>query len=533
MIDTVAISVALAVTFTGGQRVALEVARPLPVEETPAPAEDDSEPQAPESESVSTANREAPPARRGVPARTPRRHASQRGSTTDTPDAPVRGSHALGRATWSISSTAAPVRTPPPPATAPPNTGQGPPDADTLLYYDVRIFGGINGTNTGYKEDFMVYEGHPTQDRPLLIVFHRFGVGYLDAWIHTKFFQEARLRDWHVLAPLSASGVHFGSIEGQIGTEKAIEWTLANLNVDKSRIYAVGFSMGGGAALNFAARHTDPDQYMFAAVADHTGGVSLPNGYIKTTLATQGILDFWFGTGLPGSADYWKMMRSSVIDFDPQTLQVDLTNNLSRNIRHMPVKVWRASNEPALTAYLSEECDVFVTHQNQIGGKAAYEIVPYSEHEWDLLDEGEALQWLGQHTLTVPTNGHTLADHDGSYFHFDVTQDAPGAFTRFSWDVDPLPAINKMDLFNTANLTQLRVDPISADFDHLAPFEMVLSTADDLADEVVLSPWPFEPSAVIRDGVQVFQNWTYDDQTRELTITEIDGIQEHTWVIQP
>ncbi len=522
MIDAVAVAVALCLTLSGGRQLAQEAVRRLPLEQPPAP---DARVETPEPEVPTEALQEpAQPPRRvvvGMP-RPTGSSGSERGS------APARA------APRPLSSSSAPTRIAPAPVTARPPAGGSGTLTESLVYYVIRLFGGSKGTTTGYREEFMVFAPEQSQPRPLLVVFHRFGVGHLDAWVHTQFFQEARLRGWHVLAPLSASGVHFGSIEGQINTEAAMDWALANFNVDASRIYAVGFSMGGGAAVNFAARHQDPGQFRFAAVADHTGGISLPNSYLNTTSATRAILDFWFGDGSPGSAEHWKMMRSSALDFDPQTLQVDPSTNLARNLQHVPLKVWRASNEPLATSYLSAECDVLVSHLQAIGGQAEYEVVPYSAHEWDLLDEGEVLSWLSSHDLQMPTSGNTLADHDGKYFHFEVTQDVPGAFTPFSWNVEfPEPTPNKLALWDTANLTRLKVDSLGAGLDPDAYLEIELATADELGDEVVLSSWPRTPSAVFRDGIQVSQNWIYDDQRLELTIQETDGTQTHTWGVQP
>ena len=430
---------------------------------------------------------------------------------------------------WSATPGSATNRpTPPPdpnlPDEALPGAGQA------LLFYQVHIGGFGMGTQTGYWEDFFVYSPDQTKERPLLVVFHKYGVSHYDAWLNTEFFQEAVRRGWHIIAPLSASGVHMGSIEGQINTEKAIEWMMGNFNIDKDRIYGVGFSMGGGAVTNFAARHLDHAKYSFAAVVDHTGGIAHEDTYVQSP-STQFVFDFWFGNGNPGSTDPFKMARSCLLDFHPDTLVVDPTNDLARNLTSVPIKVTRAAVEPLSTAYLSKQCDVFVNHLLSLGGKVVYEIVPYFGHSWDMLDERATVDWLGVHRLKVPTAHSTLADGDYRYYHFDVTQDAPQAFTPFTWSVDT--TLNRLDLSATANLADLGVDLASAGLSATQTFELNLSTSDNLADEVTLQGWPTAPTAVHRDGVQEFTNWNYDSIEQELVIQEFDGTAAHQWVITP
>ena len=426
--------------------------------------------------------------------------------------------------------TAAPVakRSEPPPSGAPPESS--PDGGQSLLFYSVRIGGGGMGTGTGYYEEFIVSAPDQSKPRPLLVVFHKFGVSQQDIWLNTEFFQEAVRKKWHIVAPLSASGVHFGSRQGQINTEKAIEWMFDNFNVDRSRIYGIGFSMGGGAVTNFAARHLDPAELAFAAVVDHTGGIAHEDTYVQAPSA-QFIFDFWFGDGSPGSTDPFEMARACLLDFDPDTLVVDPTNDLARNLVTVPLRVTRASIEPLPTAYLPRQCDVLVSHLTTLGGVVDYDIVPFFGHTWNMLDDHATVDWLGVHRLKVPTAHDTLADEDRRYWHFDVVQEAAGAFTPFSWDLD-VPG-NALTLSATENLTQLGVDTASAGLDPAQVLTVTLSTADNLADEVALEGYAMAPSAVHRDGVQQFVNWTYQATEGLLVLQEWDGTQAHTWVVTP
>ncbi len=388
---------------------------------------------------------------------------------------------------------------------------------------------------TGYLEQFIVQPPNvaATTPAPLLVAFHKYGVSQKDIPINTTFIQEAIARNWYLIAPLGAAQIHFSSVESQINTEAAIEWLFANFAIDRTHIYGVGFSMGGGAVLNYAARHLDPAHAMMAAVIDHSGSVALKDVYVNDPGVQMPPypLDYWFGNGQPNSADPWKMARSSVINFDNITLAVEPDADLSRNLLHIAMRIVRASNDPV--AYLSRESDVLDQHMKALGDVGGnhygYYILPGTQHTWSLLNAHAACDWLATQTLVIPTNGNTLADHDGVYFRFTVEQDAAGVFTPFLWNFDSVA--NQLSLLSTKNLKRVTFDPIAAGLATNSALRLSLSTADGHADEVRVSNWPAIPSAVQRDGV-ASTSWSYSSSTKTLTISEFDG-GAHLWIVTP
>jgi hypothetical protein len=291
--------------------------------------------------------------------------------------------------------------------------------------------------------------------------------------------------------------------------------------------------MGGGSVTNYAARHLDPARHMFAAIIDHSGGVALNNTYYNDP-PTRFIFDFWYGDASPGSANPWKMTRSSVIDFDPLTLVPDTSTDLARNLLHIPLQIWRASNDPIF--YVPTQNDALDAHLRNdlgvpVGNAYSYNIVPYNGHDWTMIDHAAACDWLQQFTLQMPTSGNTLADHDGVYFQFFVEQDAAGAFTPFSWAIEAYN--NELDLGATANLKRVTIDAPGAGLDPLQPMIVHMGTSDGLPDELRLLSMPAQPTSVVRDGVSVFgPSWLYSPTSKELTISESDG-GPHEWIIFP
>jgi len=384
-------------------------------------------------------------------------------------------------------------------------------------------------TGTGTPERVWVQETALNQARPLLVVFHRFGVSELDAMVSTRYFEEARRRQWHVIAPRSYSQFHFSSLTSQVHTERAIEWALANLNVDPARLYAVGFSMGGGAALNFAARHLDLAGPRFAAVASLSGLLDHQNAYANEIVATQDLYDDTFGNGSTGSADPWLMLRSSLFQLDTLLVQVTPGTDLARNLAHTAVHLFRATGD---IPYLSTQHDVLAAHLTSLPlatGQHLSAISSYVGHSWDAIDERLVCDWLRQHQLSTPTSANTLADQDGAYYHFELEQDAAGAFSPFTWTLDS--QANSLSLTNTGNVQRITVRTTSAGLNPAALLEVTLSAADGFADEVVFQQWSTPPTQVLRDG-NPWLGWTHDGLNERLSLHETDAAA-HVWQITP
>ncbi len=399
-----------------------------------------------------------------------------------------------------------------------------------LTYYTLTINPG-----SGFAETFVVFvpTPFPLSPRPALVAFHGFGVSQMDIVVNTPLLQECAARKWILIAPLSASDGHFMCDPGQTNTQAVLDWALAGLPIDKTRIYAIGFSMGGGMALNYAARHLDPKRGMFAAMVDHTGAVDLNHVYASDPPA-QFVFDFWYGDGTPGSADPVLMTRGSVIRYDSLAQQVDPHSDLVHNLDHAPLRIVRAANDPL--AYLRTQCEILNAHLLSLGRLPGptyvYEVKPGSSHSWGTLDAKAACNWLKQFNLVLPSSGMTLASSDAMYFHFFVDQDDPSEFTPFTWKIDPIA--NELSVRDSANLAMLAVDTGSAGLSTSQPLVVVMSTADDEPDRIVLNSYAVPPASVLRDGGAALSGWwSYNPAAKTLLLTETEGSGVHTWTVIP
>jgi acetyl esterase/lipase len=388
---------------------------------------------------------------------------------------------------------------------------------------------------SGFSESFIIFAptAPSTLPRPLLVAFHGFGFTQKDIIFNTSFVSQCAERGWYMMAPLSASGGHFMSDPGMINTEAALAWTFSKFNIDKTRIYAAGFSMGGGMALNYAARHLDPMRGMFAAIVNHSGAVDLNDTY-ATDPASQFVFDFWYGNGTPNTANADKMTRSSVIQYDEVAGHVNPNTDLIRNLSHVPLQMLRASNDP-LTG-LIKQCDRLDEHLLSLGRipgpSYSYQVINGFEHSWDTLNEQAACDWLSQFSLTMPDNGRTLASSESFYFHFFVNQTDTTKLTPFTWSVDTIS--NQLNISETANLTSLAVITGWAGLHTNQQLTVVLQSGDGLDNNVTLNGYPVKPSAVLRDGMVLpATHWGYSAAGGTVSLTEYDGANAHTWVIQP
>ena len=399
------------------------------------------------------------------------------------------------------------------------------------------LLSGLLNIGDGWPENFLYVEPlpPPTQLVPLVVMFHKFGSTQLDLTKNTNFPNEVGARGWYLVCPLAANTQHFGSLQSQVHMEAVILDMLARYPlIDRNRIYAVGFSMGAGAVANYAARHVDPAKPMIAAMAAMSGGFSLPDTYYSDPPARI-YLDFWFGNNTVGSADAWKMARSSSVCFDPITGQVQSGTDLARNLTHIPMQIYHPVEDPL--PYLMRQGDIMSAHMQTLGAVVGpdfgYQHVPFGvdsyDHKWSMMDSRWTFGWLGQHTLSLPTAARTLADHDGIYFHFFVEQDTASAFTPFDWQLDT--ANNALRLAATSNLKRLTVDTLAAGLDPSMPLRIDLSTADGLADQVVFTSVPAAPTQVSRDGNATVA-WNYNATAQELTLIESDGLP-HIWSVVP
>jgi hypothetical protein len=381
----------------------------------------------------------------------------------------------------------------------------------------------LGNTGSGYLEYFVlqVPDQVPTGPTPLLVAFHQYGVSHADVPYHTNFTQEARARGWYMIGPYAASQTNFGSLPSQVNVSAVLAWARATFSIDATRIYGVGFSMGGGGCASYAARHLDPAASMFAAIVNHTGTVSLIHAYANESFSIQLILEGWFG-GSP-AAQTFAYRRCSTVDIDPQTELVGVGTDMGRNLSY--VRSWMADQDPQ--PYLPLQTQLFAAHMQALNPANVLTTAPGNMHSWSTLDDTAVCDWLAQYTLQEPSIGSTLADQDGAWHRFIVEQGAPGAFTPFSWFADS--NANRLSLWATANLKRISVDSGPLGLVYRGLLKLNMSSADGTGDQVLFLHVPSPPISITRNG-QPNATAVYNHQAQTLLIDEMSGSGAQ-WVI--
>jgi len=439
-----------------------------------------------------------------------------------------------------------------PPVSAPPAPG-GP--ANEILVPGVggyELLLRITVPSTGLDELFSLYvPGTPANSkRPMLVGFHGFGVSHLDLLFSTSFFFECEQRDWFMVAPFQFSGVgnsqiHFSSPQSQEHVEAVLDWVTSAYAVDKDRVYGVGFSQGGGAALSYAARHRDDEEVQFAAVANHTGTVSNRGVYLNSNAAVQAEMQLLFG-GAPGQKPF-EYQRSSVID-------TNASANLIPNGRHMAMNL---ESTPILSVYgfadpLTYLVDQSIAFDDFMDGLPAAShtllgaTVPapcfqggLTGHCWATLDEGFVCDWFSDKVLGEPERGSLLIDESGRWDMIEVEQSAANQFSSLNYLFER--SVNRFILFDRENVERLGVDLAAVNFSPLSQVDVATTAIDGAPVAIDVDGMIGLPSAVRRNGVPVVQSclppglfptWCYHASTGTITLNETGGALA-VWEIVP
>ncbi|QDV05103.1 hypothetical protein Poly30_05980 [Planctomycetes bacterium Poly30] len=389
----------------------------------------------------------------------------------------------------------------------------------------------LNLPGQTWQETFIV--GIPSNMQtpaPVLTLFHGYGEEPVNVLQNTTLAADAMARGWLVFIPLGAHKYNYGIDYAQENIELAFEFFASRLPVDMDRVYGVGFSMGGGAAASYAARHLDPNGIQFAAIVNHTGTTSLRATYQTSNDYNLFQSPLMFG-GTPDS-DPFRYLRSSTVDMDMVAGTVDLRGALSSNLSHVPVRHWYATMD--VNATIVEQTLALDQAMSQEGSDTGVVPRPYAIHSWSTLDNTVVLDWLEGQRLTRPAAGEvtkTVADRDGRWHDLDIRQVAGDELTPILWSVQA--QANALYLIDSKNLAEVAIDAPAAGLDMSRNLLVVFQIKDSSVTDIVLRGVDQMPTNVIRRGTAT-PPWTYDATEKTLTLHELNGIAGwSSWIIVP
>jgi len=344
---------------------------------------------------------------------------------------------------------------------------------------------GAGGTGTDLQELFW-YQVPGDYDAnapavPLVIAYHGYGGSANSVAVQSTIDEECNARGWLYVAPTGIDDKLFGSPVSQMNTEAAVQWMLDNYHVDAERIYMVGFSMGGGVTVNFAARRRDPDGIMIAAVGIVSGTFDWTASYNLGTPTLKTWLENSYNFGGSPLLQAFAYQRSSALYFTPGTYHplpgtLNSTLSMATNLGTTPTWVtWDLAD--TLPEVTSQE-PVFVSLMTSLGGIVESHPVTGTPvtHSWAVLDELALFDFFEQHVLErTPATFHALADGDVAVSWAGLTQSASLAFSRVDGDATATPAT--LSATGLDNLEQIALHAQLAGLSGAGPVRVLATTA--------------------------------------------------------
>ena len=260
----------------------------------------------------------------------------------------------------------------------------------------------------------------PGQPTPLLLAIHGWGDS---RWAPMgDYGQVAQAAGWLLAAP-DMHGERsayprppydhpLASRASQQDILDTIQWVRQRYNVDPSRIYLTGTSMGSQIALVTAAKNPG----LFAAVVADRGPTDLVRWYAESEPWRQMLIAQELG-GPPDTATWFEYQRRSPLSF-------------ARNLAHTPLRIYHATGDTTVLPHHSEDMVAAVLAADP-AAPLSYVTFP-GDHATPLPGGKEAVvQWLAGFSLGAPPPAFAaITDTSTTLWWVRVTQQ--GAAPRWT-----------------------------------------------------------------------------------------------------
>jgi hypothetical protein len=297
----------------------------------------------------------------------------------------------------------------------------------------------------------------------------------------------------------------FGSPLCLQNVDAALNWMLTNFNIDRDRIYLVGFSMGGGIVTNYAARHRDPAGTMIAAMGivsgtfDWTMTWKLGDSTLKTLMQSP----FNFSGPANNTNFKYGYQKASALfytyaSYPPVTPSIQPVSNssLAVNLATVPTYVvWDTGDTLAEVVQQEPQCYAMLA---TLGGTIEYHTTTGTlhpingmpaPHSWAVLDENALFDFFeGKVANRTPSTFHALMADSGQVSWMSLTQLFTNTFSIVDGDTDS--EIPYVQLSNVLNADTIHLDMSTLGFSAGQPvrvnagatggnFELTMTGFDD------------------------------------------------------
>jgi len=391
--------------------------------------------------------------------------------------------------------------------------GQGPAPsaAEAPRMQDLFIPAGEGGTGTPFPEIAKLqvpvdYDGGGDA-RPLLVALHGFGFSANSVASQSTLDEECNVRGWFYLAPTGIDDQLFGPPIAQQNISAAIQHVLDTYLVDPDRIYMAGFSMGGGIAVNYAARHRDPDGIMIAAVGSVSATLDWAQEYSVGTPSLQSLMEHQYNfDGDPTTRPFAYRQASGAVfsGYLPLPGLLDGPLSMATNVAGLPVYITYDVNDtiahvPGVNdalegLFVGLGADV----QKRVRSGTVNPDFPWIEapHSWAVLDEDEMCDMFAAAVVDRrPAAFAGQLDLGADVSWVSATQARADEFSYVDGAVDV--GSGSLALTGIANVASLRIDTAAAGVAGY-PVRVTASSVDLLDDTTLtLADLPAAPSYLL------------------------------------
>jgi dienelactone hydrolase len=231
----------------------------------------------------------------------------------------------------------------------------------------------------------------PGQPAPLLVAIHGWGD---NRWAPINDYGEvANNAGWLLVSadlhgersayPRPPSDHPLASRASQQDILDSIQWVRQRYNVDPSRIYLTGTSMGSQIALVTAAKNPG----LFAAVVADRGPTDLARWYVESEPWRQMLIAQELG-GPPDTGTWFEYQRRSPLSF-------------ARNLTHTPLRIYHATGDTTVLPHHSEDM-VAAIQAARPDAPLSYLTFP-GDHTTPIPGgKAAVVQWLSGYSLGAP-----------------------------------------------------------------------------------------------------------------------------------
>ena len=343
----------------------------------------------------------------------------------------------------------------------------------------------------------------PPKDRAVVIGFHSFGVSEKDIFLNSALPWRCAQRKWMLVAPYGLTDTSFANPQSQNSLEAIghVLYTLVPFN--HRRVYGVGFSMGGLSALSYAMRHLDPRQLQLAGVVVHTAPMDVLAACEKNPLYASILFANWKHFGVDWRTDPFEYERISPVQYLQSGL-VDADRAPVVNLLERPMFLHYNLADPdlGLVQGMNELRSFLLLRGADVFESLVYK--PSVGHSWTTLPIGQALDFVGQYSLTGQESlpGEMFVDRPGKWLRAEVDSLTAGTFGRYRLELAPpgLPSANGFAVVESQELDQLRLNVAQLGLDATLPLSFISESLDGTPDTLVLAGYAAQPTSITVGG---------------------------------